>query len=341
MLHLDLNNKSIFKQMNLAITRISALLLISFAIMSCRGQVTDKPPVHLNQNMDFQNRFNAQQENPFFDDNRAMRTPVEGTIARGNLKHDTVVFEGTDEQGNYVDEIPFDVNRSFMYRGKERFDVFCTPCHGGVGDGQGIIMAGNYGYVPAPTFHSEQSRNMPAGEFFAAITHGIRTMPSYATQIKVEDRWAIVSYIRALQRSQNVPEAEMQQYDVNLAELQDIYREQQEREQALREARAVRGDEEASAERGEALFVQNACNACHSLDGRTLVGPSFQGLFGSEVPLEDGSTVTADEDYLRESIVEPGAKVVEGFPNVMQPYSHLSESEIQSLVEFIKTHSEN
>ncbi|MEX0646666.1 MAG: c-type cytochrome [Balneolaceae bacterium] len=327
--------------MKLAIPRISALLLISFAIISCRGQVSDKPPVHPNQNMDVQNRFNAQEENPFFEDGRSMRMPVEGTIARGNLRQDHVLYEGVDEGGNYVGEIPFELTRSFMNRGKERFDVFCTPCHGGAGDGRGIIMTGNYGYVPAPSFHTDQSRNMPVGEFYAAIKNGIRTMPSYASQIKVEDRWAIVSYIRALQRSQNIPESEMQQFDVDLADLQEAFREQQEREEALAASRAVSGDEEITAERGERLYIQNSCNACHSLDGSILVGPSFQGLFGSERTFDDGSSATADEEYLMESITEPGARVVEGFQNAMVPYDFLSDSEVQSLVEFIKTQSEN
>lgn len=327
--------------MKLAITRISALFLVSFAIISCRGQVSDKPPVHLNQNMDFQNRFNAQEENRFFEDGRSMRTPVEGTIARGNLRDNDALYEGTDEEGNFIEEIPYEITRTFLNRGKERFDVFCTPCHGGIGDGQGIIMTGNFGYVPAPTFHSDQSRNMPAGEFYSAITHGIRTMPSYASQIAVEDRWAIVAYIRALQRSQNVPESEIEQFDVDLADLQEAFREEQERQQALEESRSVSGDEEISAEQGERVFAQNGCQACHSTDGSSMVGPTFQGLFGSEQTFEDGSSETADEDYIRESIVEPGAKVVEGYQNVMQPFDYLSDSEIQSLIEFIKSHSEN
>lgn len=327
--------------MKLAITRISALFLISFAIISCRGQVSDQPPVHPNQNMDFQNRFNAQEENPFFSDNRAMRTPVEGTIARGNLQDDSELFEGVNEQGDFIENIPFEVTRSFMNRGKERFDVFCSPCHGALGDGRGVIITGNYGYVPAPTFHSDQSRSMPEGEFYSAITHGIRTMPSYSSQIPVEDRWAIVSYIRALQRSQNVPETEMEQFDVDLAELQESYREEQERLQALEEARTAGGDDEVSAEIGEKLYIQNGCQACHSTDGSILVGPSFQGLFGSERTFQDGSSTTADEEYLMESITEPGERVVEGFDNAMVPYDYLSESEIQSLVEFIKSHSEN
>ena len=323
--------------MKLGLTYITALLLLSVALMSCRGQTTDKPPLRHHFNMNFQERFNSQQENPFFEDGMAMRMPVEGTVARGNLRHDLALFEGLDEDGNYIDEIPFDVTRDFLYRGKDRYDIFCQMCHGGTGDGRGIIMTGEYGYVPAPTFHRTDSYNMPNGELYSAIANGIRTMPSYATQINVKDRWAIVAYLRALQRSQNISEEEMDQYDVDIAELQEIYRVEQEREEARAAARAAAADDEVSAEMGERLIVQQGCQACHSLDGSPGVGPTFTGLYGSEVTFVDGTSTIADEEYLYESIVDPGARITEGYDNVMPPYAHLSESEIQSLVEFIKS----
>lgn len=320
--------------------KLLALLLVSVVMMSCRGQKTDKPPIRHHFNMNFQERFNAQQENPFFEDGMAMRMPVEGTVARGNLRHDTVLFEGVDDTGNYVDEIPFDLTRDFLYRGKERYDIYCQMCHGGTGDGQGVIMTGGYGYVPAPTFHSESSRNMPEGEIYSAIANGIRNMPAYASQIKVEDRWAIVAYVRALQASQNVREIEMDRYDVNLAELRDLHEQEQARLEALAAARAAGASDEVSASRGERLYIQNACQACHSLDGRDGVGPSFAGLYGSERNFTDGTSAIADEDYLIESILEPEVLIVEGYDNVMVPYTHLNESELQSLVEFIRSLSD-
>lgn len=324
------------------ITRLLALSLVALTLLSCRGQTTDKPPVHLNQNMDFQERFNAQEENNFFADGRAMRTPVEGTIARGNLRQNSVVFEGLDENGEFVDNIPFDLNRDFLERGRNSYEIYCTVCHGGTGDGRGIVMTGNYGYVPAPTFHSERLRGLPDGEIYSAMANGVRNMPSYASQIKVEDRWAIVSYVRALQRSQYVPEAEMQQFDVDLAELRSEFTQEQERQQALAEARtASSAEEEITAERGERLYVQNACNACHSVDGSAVVGPSFAGLYGSERNFTDGTSATADDAYITESIVQPDVKIVEGYQNVMANYSYLSEGEIQSIIEFIKTLSDN
>lgn len=326
--------------MKLTVYHILALLLVSVALMSCRGQKTDKPPVRTHFNMNFQERFNAQQENQFFENGMAMRMPVEGTVARGNLRNNTALFEGVDESGEFVDEIPVDITESFLYRGKERYDIFCTACHGGTGDGRGIIMTGDYGYVPAPSFHRSASYDMPDGELYSAIANGIRNMPSYATQIKVEDRWAIVAYIRALQRSQNVQESEMEQFDVDLAQLRELYETEQARQEALAEARAAGADDEVSVERGERLYIQNACQACHSLDGTDMVGPTFQGLYGSERNFTDGTSTIADEEYIIESIVEPDALIVEGYQNAMASYSYLSESELQSLVEFIRSLSD-
>jgi len=321
---------------------IYLLILSSMLLMACRGQRSEKPPVHPVQNMDDQKRFEPQEMNSFFDDKRAMRMPVEGTVARGLLKEDIAYHQGLNPDSSFVDDIPVEVTESLIYRGQDRYDIYCSVCHGGTGDGRGIIMTGNYGYVPAPTFHSDRIRQLPDGELYSAIANGVRNMPSYATQIPVDDRWAIVSYVRALQRSQYVTAEQMQQFDVDLDELMQEFEREQQAEAERQEAMAA-ADEggEVSASRGEQLYTQYACNTCHSLDGTRLVGPTWQELFGSERELEDGSTVTADEDYLYESIVEPGTHVVAGYPNVMQSYDYLSESELQSLVEFIKAQTDN
>lgn len=328
--------------MKLSTSHLASLLFISLLLMSCRGQLSEKPPISPQQNMQFQNRFNAQEKNEFFANNMSMRPPVEGTVARGELRQNSEVYLGRDENGEFVTEIPFEVTRSFLYRGQERYDIFCTPCHGTLGDGQGIIMTGQYGYVPAPSYHRQASYDMPDGQFYSAITEGIRSMPAYNTQIDVEDRWAIVAYIRALQRSQNVPREEIEQYDVDLAQLQAEYEALMERQQAMADAKAAAsGQEEISAARGERLYTANACQTCHSLDGSQLVGPSFAGTFGSERQFADGTTAVADEDYISNSIINPADKIVEGYNNVMPPYNYLSDGEIQSLVEFIKEQSDN
>ena len=328
--------------MKLSTSRIASLLFISLLLMSCRGQLSEKPPISPQQNMQFQDRFNAQEKNEFFANNMSMRPPVEGTIARGELRQNSVLYEGRDENGEFVTEIPFEVTRSFLYRGKERYDIFCTPCHGAIGDGQGIIMTGQYGYVPAPSYHRQASYDMPDGQFYSAITEGIRSMPAYNTQIKVEDRWAIVAYIRALQQSQNVPREEIEEYDIDLAQLQTEYEAMMERQEALAEAQAAgSANEEITAERGERLYTANACQTCHSLDGTQLVGPSFAGLYGADRQFDDGSSAVADEDYISNSIINPGDNIIEGYNNVMPPYNYLSDGEIQSLVEFIKAQSDN
>ncbi len=323
------------------ILKLACVCGVGLMLTACQGQISEKSPVHPNMNMDQQDRKEAQEENNFFEDGRSMRQPVEGTVARGLLKEDTEFYAGVDQKGNWIAASPVAISKSFLYRGKERYEVFCTPCHGITGDGKGIIMTGGYGYVPAPTYHQDRLREATDGELYSAIYNGVRTMPSYASQITVTDRWAIVAYIRALQESQNVSEDEIKEYDVDLASLKSEFDAKQEKAAKLAESRKPKGDAEVSAELGEKVFQQNGCQACHSTDGTTIIGPSLKGVFGHEVELEGGTTVTADEDYIAESIANPTAKVVKGFPPVMAPYDYLPENEIKSLIEYLKTLSDN
>ncbi len=195
---------------------IITVLLGGLMLAGCRGDISQAPPVHLNQNMDFQERFEAQEANPFFADGRAMRPPVAGTVARGMLKEDTRFYEGRDTTGAFITGIPIQVTRELWQRGQERFNIYCAVCHGRAGDGQGIVTTGGYGYTPAPDFHlaSVAQRIASDGYIFDVISNGYSTMPAYGPQIPVADRWAIVAYIRALQRSQNasiddLPESEL------------------------------------------------------------------------------------------------------------------------------------
>lgn len=317
-----------------------AALFLPLLLAGCRGEKFKTQPVHPNLNMDQQKRFEPQEKNEFFSDNRAMRQPVEGTIARGKLKQDKAYYQGINEDSSFVSEIPVDVTKSFIYRGKDRYEVFCTPCHGIAGDGNGIIMANNYGYVPAPSFHIDRLQSQKVGYLYSAIANGIRTMPSYASQIPVKDRWAIVAYVRALQRSQEVSEEEMKKYDVDIAALEKQYADKQAAKQAKKEAQAKKGGGEVSVERGKTVAANNACNTCHSTDGSRLVGPTWKNLYGTERPLDNGETVVADEDYIRESILNPSAKIAKGFPPSMVPYDHLSDSKINSLIAYIKSLSD-
>ncbi len=329
------------------IKKIAIVFVLGAFLAGCRGTTSEKTPIHPNMNMDQQPRKEAQEENNFFEDGRSMRQPVEGTVARGFRKADLAYYEGVDEDGEWIADAPVEFTQSFLYRGKERYEIYCTPCHGITGDGRGIIMTGGYGYVPAPTFHQDRLREAPDGEIYSAIYNGVRNMPSYAHQIKTEDRWAIVGYIRALQASQNATEDEILEFDVDLDELKAEYETEQARLAELQEARtASQGEVVATAERGKQVSTEWACQTCHSLDGSVVIGPSWLNLYGSEgqVVTADGETITVtkNDEYIIESIVNPYAKVTEGFdPLMANAYGSLSEADLKSLVEYIKTLSDN
>lgn len=177
-------------------------LLIGLFFNGCfRGRPSEKPPIHINPNMDDQPKYKAQAESKYFKNGSAMRMPVPGTVARGELFEDTKYYYGKDADGNPVKENPVPVTMQLLKRGQNRFNIYCSPCHGLAGDGQGIVV--KRGFLPPPNFHQDLVRNYPDGHIFDVISNGIRNMPSYKHMISVEDRWAIVSYVRALQRSQD------------------------------------------------------------------------------------------------------------------------------------------
>jgi mono/diheme cytochrome c family protein len=189
--------------------RTYGLLVGLLALAGCRGMESSKPPIHISPNMDRQEKFIGQQENSLFEDRMAMRPPVAGTVARGFLREDSRFYQGREADGRLVADLPVPTTSALLSRGQERFNIYCAVCHGQAGDGKGILMVGNggagYGYVPAPDFHVDRLRAIEDGHLYDVITNGIRNMPSYATQIPVADRWAIVAYVRALQRSQYAP----------------------------------------------------------------------------------------------------------------------------------------
>jgi mono/diheme cytochrome c family protein len=173
-------------------------------LMACRGQPSELPPVHLNPNMDTQEKYKPQSQSRFFQDKRTMRTPPEGTVARGLLKEDDVFYRGK-QNDQFVPTIPVEVTNTMLARGERQFNIYCSPCHDKTGSGQGIVAqrGQSWGMVRPTNYHDDRLRNMPDGEIFNAITNGVRTMPSYRHQINEEDRWAIVAHIRVLQRAQN------------------------------------------------------------------------------------------------------------------------------------------
>ena len=146
----------------------------------------------------------------FFEDGRASRPPVPGTVARGQLREDEHLYTGK-VNGQLAATFPFPVTPAVMERGQERFGIYCTPCHSALGDGRGVIAS--RGLKQPPSFHIDRLREMPPGHFFDVMTNGLGAMQDYSMQITPEDRWAIVAYIRALQLSRNatlneVPAAE-------------------------------------------------------------------------------------------------------------------------------------
>jgi mono/diheme cytochrome c family protein len=187
----------------ISLQRLAVLLVILpvLVVMGCQGTPKEKPPIHVNPNMDNTPRYDPQEASEFFADGRAMRHAPKGTIARGDLREDRAWYEGVGPDGQPIGENPLPLTASALERGRERFDIFCAACHSRVGDGKGIVT--QRGFVPPPTFHSDLMRNYADGHIFEVISNGIRNMPAYAPQIPVEDRWRIVHYVRALQRSQH------------------------------------------------------------------------------------------------------------------------------------------
>jgi len=180
------------------------MALAMFLISGCyQGRPSKNEPIHLNPNMDHQQKVRPQSESGFYADGSGMRIPPAGTVARGQLQEDVEYYTGKDENGNFVKGYPEQVNYNLdlILRGQNRFDIYCSPCHGRVGNGKGIVPA--RGMLPPPSFHEERILKFDEGQIFDVISNGVRNMPPYKFQIPVEDRWAIISYFRTLQRSQN------------------------------------------------------------------------------------------------------------------------------------------
>jgi hypothetical protein len=162
------------------------------------------------QDMHNQPKIKPLQHSSVFTDGRSARPLVEGTVARGLLRDDTEYFEGrraaalpsgsTELYQNLVAEFPMPVTRQMLERGRERFNMFCIPCHDYKGTGRGMIV--QRGFSPPPSFHIERLKTAPAGHFFDVITNGYGRMYSYSQRVPVSDRWAIIAYVRALQLSQ-------------------------------------------------------------------------------------------------------------------------------------------
>lgn len=195
--------------------------LALLCLAGCRGQPSDKPPVHLFGDMDWQPKVQPLesgpmvtgadgQKTPLFADGRGMRPLVAGTVAQGQLHEDEAFYKGMVD-GKHVARVPVEVNETLIRRGQERFNIYCAPCHDKTGAGRGIVI--QRGFPPPVDLASDRVLQMPDGQIFDTITNGVRNMPAYRKQVPVEDRWAIAAWVRVLQRSQHgkiddVPAAE-------------------------------------------------------------------------------------------------------------------------------------
>jgi hypothetical protein len=160
--------------------------------------------------MHTQPKYKSDDPSTFFPDGRANRPEVTDTVARGHLRSDELLYTGR-VNGVVAEQFPFPITRQVLERGRARYNIYCSPCHDYTGSGRGMIV--RRGFPPPPSYHLDRLRRAPAGHFFEVMTDGYGAMYSYAGRITPEDRWAIVAYIRALQRSQHatlddVPAAE-------------------------------------------------------------------------------------------------------------------------------------
>lgn len=171
-----------------ALGRNAALSLVLLTGAGCRQDMHDQP------------KYTAYKPSNFFADGRSARPVVEGTVAQGHLNEDELLHAGK-VGGQPATLFPFAVDEALMRRGRERYDIFCSPCHGLAGEGDGMVV--QRGYRRPPSFHVDRLREAPPGHLYDVITSGFGAMPDYAAQIPVRDRWAIVAYMRALQLSQN------------------------------------------------------------------------------------------------------------------------------------------
>ena len=165
--------------------------------------------------MDDQAKFNAQAGGSYFGGTKTGLAPIEGTVARGELQAENDFYRGKDENGKFVKAVPFKVDLDLVKLGKAKYDIYWSVCHGFDGVGNGIVIQRGY-RIPPPNLHDQRIKNFEDGYVFDVISNGVRNMASYKHLLKPKERWAVVSYLRALQKSQNA----------NLNQVPEKYKEQ-------------------------------------------------------------------------------------------------------------------
>lgn len=196
--------------MRFAYFTLAFVVVLLLSVMGFRGSFSPRPPIEVFPDMDHQAKYKPQATSKFFADGRADRPLPPGTVPFGRdaikadaafLKADDFHYEGKLANGTFGRGFPagVEVTRTFVERGQNRYQIYCAPCHGALGDGNGITKS--YGMLTTPTYHDDRLRGMAEGEIFNTITHGKNTMMSYADKLSPDDRWAVVAYVRALQRA--------------------------------------------------------------------------------------------------------------------------------------------
>ncbi len=184
-----------------ALRGLVTVVFLAALALGCRQDMHDAP------------RYDPLERSTIGPGERSARDFVPGTVARGHLRADTVYYSGKNADGSWVTEIPpldgvaTKIDEAFLERGRERFNIFCSPCHSRVGDGNGMIV--RRGYKQAGNFHVDRLRTVGVGYFYDVMTNGFGQMPAYAAQIKPEDRWKIAAYVRALQFAQHARLADL------------------------------------------------------------------------------------------------------------------------------------
>lgn len=189
---------------------IFALLVVMVvSIAGFRGSKSIKPPIEIFDDMDRQPKFKAQAENDFFSDDRADRPVPPNTVARGHLDADDAFYRGKNADGSFIPGFPDSlvVDETLLKRGQNRFTIYCSPCHGALADGNGITKS--YGMGAVANLLDERIRTMPSGEIYNTLTNGKNTMRGYGDKLVPHDRWAVVSYVRALQRASHAGVADV------------------------------------------------------------------------------------------------------------------------------------
>ncbi len=182
----------------MSISRRAVAILVLVALAGCwRGATSPRPPWHPNPNMDNQPKYLPQAASAFFYDGATMRLPVEGTVARGELHEDSAFYTGFGADGVLVTSMPIEADEEMVERGRERYGIYCAPCHHRSGNGRGMLW--DRAQIKSADLHEQRLRDVPDGQLFDVITNGLGMMSGYKYPIPPDDRWAIIAYVRRLQ----------------------------------------------------------------------------------------------------------------------------------------------